>query len=217
MVDTKRYKQHLLITSFIVAAVIFLAGLALGWTLDNFKVNAITEALKQNELNTESFLLESEFIENFGGDYCELLNFRIKDLQKSIAQTSEQLSTWGEGKKFKESDFDYLKRKYFLLEIKFLFLLQDMTHTCGKNYDTILFFYNIDDSQSMRQGYALDEVRMTRDDLIVLSFDKNYAAEPLMLVLLTKYNIESAPAIVINGQKTISGYTSAEKINALLD
>jgi len=217
VVDTKKYKQHLLITSFIVAAVIFLAGIALGWTIDNFKVNTITSALNQNELNTESFLLESQFVENFGGDYCKLLNLRIKDLQKSIAQTSEQLSTWGESKKFKTSDFDYLKRKYFLLEIKFLFLLQDMTHTCGKSYDTILFFYNIDDSQSMRQGYALDEVRMTRNDLIVLSFDKNYVAEPLMLVLLTKYDIESAPAIVINGQRTISGYTSAEKINALLD
>lgn len=216
MVNSKKYKQHLLITSFIVAGVIFLAGIALGWTLDTFKVSTITTALKQNELNTESFLLESQFIENFGGDYCELLNLRIKDLQKNIAQTSEQLSTWGESKKFKESDFDYLKRKYFLLEIKFLFLLQDMTHTCGKNHDVILFFYGIDDSQSMRQGYSLDELRLARDDLIVLSFDKNYVDEPLIKILLTKYGINSAPAVVINGQKVLVGYASSKQIESFL-
>ena len=216
MVNDKKYKRHLLITSFIVATVIFLAGIALGWTLDNFRISAITTTLNQNELNTESFLLESQFIENFGGDYCTLLNVRIKDLRNNIVKTSDQLSTWGESKKFKESDFDYLKRKYFLLEIKFLFLLEDMTRTCGKSNDVILFFYKIDDSQSTRQGYALDELRLTRDDMIILSFDKNYADEPLIGILLTKYGINSTPAVVINGQKVLTGYASAAQIGTFL-
>jgi len=216
LVDAKKFKQHLLVIAFALAGVIFLAGLALGWTMDNFKVSAITTALKQNELNSESFLLESQFMENFGGDYCDLLNIRITDLQKTIAETGEKLTTWSAGAKSKEQDFDYLKRKYFLLEIRFLFLLEDMTQTCGKTHDTILFFYTIDDSQSIRQGQVLDELRRTRDDLIVLSFDKDYADEPLIKVLLTRYGVKDAPATVINGKDVLTGYASSKQIEELL-
>ena len=216
MVDTEKYKWHLLLVAFILTVVVFFAGIALGWTIDNFRVNAITTAIKQSELNTESFLLESQFIENFGGDYCQLSNLRIKDLQKNIAETGKRLSTWSETKQINESDFDYLKRKYVLLEIKFLFLLQDASRMCGKSYDTILFFYNIDDGQSLKQGYALDDLKLKKDDIIVLSFDKNYVDEPLINILLTKYSIDSAPAIVINGKNVLIGYNSPQQIEEFL-
>lgn len=216
MVDDSKYKQYLFVTSLIITVVVFCSGTALGWTLDNFKVNSLLNSVKQNDLNAESFALESSFIQGFGGDYCTILDERVENLQQDIITTGKELSTWGGNRKtLKESDFAYLKRKYFLLEARFLLLLQNMEKSCGNKYDVAVFFYKIDDARSLVQGYALDELRKNHDNLIVLSFDKDYIDEPLISVLLSMYNVTEAPSVVING-KTLIGYSYPEQIEKYL-
>lgn len=216
MVDDTKYKQYLFVTSLIITVVVFCAGTALGWTLDNFKANSLLDVVKQNDLNAESFALESSFIQGFGGDYCTILDERVANLQRNIITTGKDLSSYGGNRKtLQESDFDYLKRKYFLLEARFLLLLQNMEKSCGNKYDVAVFFYKIDDASSLVQGYALDELRRNHSNLIVLSFDKDYVDEPLIGVLLSMYHVTDAPSVVVNG-KTLTGYSYPEQIEKFL-
>lgn len=214
---SKKYKKHLLITSLVLASVIFLAGIALGWTLDHFRVNEVLDTIKQNELDTESYLVEQEFIKNFGGDSCELLSPRVTNLQSQITIIGHQLSKWGESSRsFKQQDFDYLKRKYFILETRAFMLIEGLKDTCGVDYNTILYFYSIDDEESLRQGYVLDELVRKYDNLIVLSIDKDYTDEPLIDVLNSKYEITAAPTIVVNSNVKLEGFIPRAQIESLI-
>ena len=65
----------------------------------------------------------------------------------------------------------------------------------------IIFFYEIDDTVSERQGFVLDEISLDyQGQVIVLSFDKDYTDEPLIPILRDTYQVISAPTIIINNQ-----------------
>ena len=76
MVNEINYKKFLLI-SLGLSVLIFTSGLLLGITLDDTKVNELAANLNQNELNTDSYLVEKDFLNIFGGDRCALSTPRI--------------------------------------------------------------------------------------------------------------------------------------------
>lgn len=215
MVVKRKQKKQLLVTSLIITIVIFSIGFVLGWTLDHFKADDVLTRIKQSELDTESFLVEQQFVDNYGGgDRCTLLTARIDTLQKTIRETGEELSRWDQGNLFNRQDFDYLKRKYVLLEVRFLMLLEDLEQTCGTDYNVIIYFYQIDQDESARQGYVLDGLVRTYDDLIVLSVDKDYLDEPLVELLISKYDITTAPTLIINDKIKLEGFTPRAQIES---
>ncbi len=216
MVIEKRYRRHLLLTSAVLATAVFLAGILFGWSLDHFRTTEILTTIKQNELSTESYLVEQQFIDSFGGDKCELLTARVDTLRDSTNQIGKQLACWGGKSTFKEADFDYLKRKYTILEVRFLMLINDLKQECGQDYNIILSFYKIDEDASIRQGYVLDSLNdKYNNTLIILSFDKYYTDEPLIDILATRYGIERTPAIVVNG-KVKQGFVPESELDKLI-
>jgi hypothetical protein len=208
--------KNLLIMSAILSTVIFITGLFIGYTLDSVRENVIVDNIKRNELDTESFILEQQFLEELGGDKCNILSNRAIELQPALTTIGRQLGRWHDSD-FKQQDFDYLKRKYFITEIRVLMLLETLQESCNSDYNTILFFYKIDDDASIRQGYVLDDLVDEQQNIVVLSIDKDYASEePLVDLLISKYNIERAPSLVING-KQLSGFITKENLNVILN
>ena len=214
MVNAEKTKK-LIAVSAITATIIFLTGLFLGYTLDSLRGNEVLDNIKQNELDTESLILEQQFLDELGGDKCEIISNRVLELQPTLTTIGRQLGKWHDAD-FKQQDFDYLKRKYFITEIRFLMLLENLQKSCNSDYNTILFFYQINDDASTRQGYVLDDLVNQQQNLIVLSIDKNYAEEPLVDILKAKYNINEAPSIVVDG-RTVSGFVGEKELKVLLD
>lgn len=214
-----RYPKYILLTSFSLALLIFIAGIFLGYSLDNFKSNEVLENIKQNELNTESYLAHQAFLDAFGGDECQALTNRITNMKFLVAKIAGQISQYSQSSMFSsEDDLDYLKRKYFISEVKFLSLLQNLKQKCDKDFVVILFFYRKDDPQSTRQGYVLDELSETYEEsLIVLSFDKDYPDEPLVETLIFKYNITYAPTLIIDNDFKKQGLTSKEELQYIIE
>lgn len=201
--------------SLVLTIVVFMLGYAFGWTLDYFKESDVLDKIKQNELDTESFLVEQQFSEDLSKtDRCELLTSRIDYLQTNIREIGDDLSQWDKDNLFNKEDFDYLKRKYVLLEVRFLMLLDDLKQTCGVDYNLIIFFYEIDQTESARQGYVLDNLVKEYDNLIILSIDKNYFDEPLVELLISKYDIIDAPTLIINNKIKLEGFTSQAKVES---
>jgi len=212
----ERNWKYLLGVALIITISVFMAGVALGWTLDHFRSNELLENIKRSELMTESILVEEAFIDHYGGDRCDLLNARVYDLQNLVQTTRSQLSKWGEGDSFQANDFDYLKRKLIILEIKFYLLLDDLRNSCGADYNVILFFYKKDDALSASQGYILDELSQKYPNLIVLSIDKEYLDEPLVTLIMEKYDVQTAPTLIINGKIKFEGFTSRAQIESAI-
>lgn len=217
MVNNPNYPTRAFIFSAIIALIIFLAGMLLGWSLDKFRESDILENIQINELNTQSYFLEKNFIKN-SENICDILNSRVVNLRYTMTKIGSQLpaneekSFWNQG-----VNLDYLKRKYTISEVEFLMLLRDLNENCGKNYTPILFFYTKDDSISRNQGYVLSWVNEKyQNNIVVFSFDKDYEDEPLINTLKLHYGISSTSTIVIDETIKKDGFVSKDEIDEIL-
>ncbi len=193
--------KHILITSFSLTVLIFLIGILINYGLDFVRIDAITDRIAEHELDREAYLIENDFSENFGADNCKAITSKISALKEEIKEVGLDLGSYGKTSFFKKKDYDYLKRKYFLLELRFLLNVNKVNDECGESYFPILFFYGIESDVSERQGVILEDAGKKNSRIIVLSIDKDYKDEPLVQLLVSRYGITKAPSIVLGGVK----------------
>lgn len=199
MVNPVNYKKFLII-SLGLALIVFTAGLLLGISLDDTKVNDLLVNINQNELNTESYSVEKEFVDIFGGNECSLSSPRVQALSEELGRIGSLLTKYESTNVFKQSEFDYLKRKYFLLEIKAYSLFTSLKKQCNYNYTTILFFYDSGDEVSIRQGHVLDALVNINPNTHIFSFDRLFTDDPTLETVKLHYNITGSPTLIINNK-----------------
>lgn len=213
----RSYQKSIFLTSLFFTVIIFCAGLLVSYFLDYARIGSVLSSIQDNELGAEAYFLEGDFAESFNADKCVSMNERIYDLKKELVKVAQDLSNYGSKSLFKKWDFDYLKRRYFLLELRFYNLVNSLNQKCGFSYVPILFFYKIDDDVSIRQGYVLDDLNQVesyKSKIITLSFDKDYADEPALELLLFKFNITKAPTLIINNVIKREGIVYTGEVNA---
>lgn len=194
--------KNVLIMSLVLTVMLFALGILLNYGLDFIRLASINEVMNRHELSTDSYLAEALFSDVFEGNKCSVMNARINDLKAEIRRVGVDLNSYSRFSFFNRKDFDYIKRKYFLLELRFLSLITQINQECNNPYFPVLFFYEIDDDTSERQGFILEEAsRNFEDALVVLSIDKDYEDEPLIQMLIQKYEVQTAPTLVIEDIK----------------
>ncbi len=200
--------------SLLLTILIFAVGILLNHAFDAFRISIIENVMTAHEIDTEAYRVENFFAETFGGEQCDIMVARISDLKKEVRKVGEDLGSYSRFSFFRKKDYDYLKRKYFLLELRFLALIQKLNKECDKPYLPIIFFYEIDQDESERQGFILQDLSEDYDQyLVVLTLDKDYTDEPLVKNLAASYNITQAPTIVIDG-KPLTGLIYTGELNA---
>ncbi|HLC33143.1 MAG TPA: hypothetical protein VJJ82_04920 [Candidatus Nanoarchaeia archaeon] len=202
--------------SFLLTALVFATGMLLNHVFDSFRIDAIVDVMRVHEIDSESYQVERTFTKVFGGEGCDAMAARLADFKSEIRRVGEDLGSYSRFSFFRKNDYDYLKRKYFLLELNFFSLLQVLNNECDDPYVPILFFYKIDDDASERQGYILQELSKEYErELIVLSLDKEYKDEQLVQVIAQSYNITSAPSMVID-KVVYTGLVYTGSLNATI-
>ncbi len=206
-------QKRILLQSLFLTILIFAVGILLNHTFDFFRISIIEEVMQAHEIDSEAYRVEKLFTEEFGGEACEIIVARIADLKKEIRKVGEDLGSYSRYSFFRRKDYDYLKRKYFLLELRFLALIQKINKECDKPYLPIIFFYEIDQDESERQGFILQDLSQTYEQqIVILSLDKDYEDEPLVKLLANNYNVTQAPSLIIEGQ-TYTGLVYTGMLN----
>ncbi|MBW2986478.1 conjugal transfer protein TraF [Candidatus Woesearchaeota archaeon] len=191
-------KKNIFLTSLLLTILIFVSGMLLNYGLDFVRLNVVSDVMLNHELSTDAYLAEREFTELFGGSSCDIMNTRIISLKEEIHKVGADLGSYSRFSFFNKKDFDYLKRKYFLLQLRFLSHIEQLNKACGKSIVPIIFFYEIDQEASERQGFILQDVSKNfNDSVIVITLDKDYEDEPLVKLLALKFNVTRAPTIII--------------------
>ena|SRR3989344_1866798 len=209
--------SKMFLISFVLATLIFFAGFVLSWGFDLFRNNELGDMIKQNELNTQSYLVEQDFIKGFGGDKCKLARPRLNELSSELAYLGRLLTQFSEKGMFEREDYNYLKQKYFLLEIRSFVLFNEIIKECKDETHIILFFYETESMDSTKQGYILDElVNKANKEVYVFSFDINFDREPSLETLKLRFGIKSAPSIVIDGEVIKEGFINLEDLEGLI-
>jgi hypothetical protein len=195
-------RPGVIVSSLLLTVLIFVFGILLNYGLDFLRIGSISGIIAQHELDTTAYLVEQEFTDSFGGNRCVLMSGRFEQLKEEIQQVGTDLGSYSSFSFLKKKDYDYLKRKYFLLELRFLALIEQLNNDCNHPYIPILFFYEIDDDASERQGFVLGDLsKAYAQQVVVLSFDKDYADEPLIPLIVARENITRDPTMILDNIK----------------
>ena len=196
-------------TSLLITLAIFVGGLLLGFSLDNIRTSQILGGLEGNELDTESFLVEQAFWEEFAGDDCNFAEPRLNSISKQLTELGQYLEEYEEKSLFEKDEFEYLARRYFLLEIKAYTLEIELREECGLDNTVILFFYGNDDPDSVNQGLILDRIVEKSDSSIdVYSVNKDFEGDEAVDSIKLFYEITDTPTMIINGETRVEGYVN---------
>ena len=212
----KNVKVHIFFTSLIITILIFGTAMMLNYSLDFFRLGSILKVMHEHEISGEAFLTEESFIDKFGGNKCETMDKRVQLLKEKIKEVGTELSTYGGASMFRKSDYVYLERKYFLLELKFLSLIEKLNKECNHPYIPVIFFYETMDDMSERQGFILSELaKEFKEEVIVLSMNNNYEHERLVDILKLKDNITKSPTIIINNEIKMEGVVYEKELDQI--
>jgi hypothetical protein len=207
----KKFKKHLLLTGILLLLFFFVAGILIGRSVSSAKINDVTSFLKDNELNTESFIVEQQLMGYFNGEDCVLAKARIQKLFDELGFIGRQLTDEKVKARIGVDNFVFLKRKYHLLQVRTYMMFKELSDNCDLRPKVILYYYAAENDDSKEQGFVLDAV-VKNFDYNVFAIEFNYSKE--LSFLESYYNITYAPSVIINYDKKFEGFTPyAEIVN----
>lgn len=207
MVDSKKYGAAFIITLIIFVTAILVSNFLNQKKLEDVRIIENRVALDILSSETQFALLEETSCSDIGPGF----------LSQELGPLGQKLSYADNQTEFSAQDLEYLKRSYFLLEIKDYLLMKRLTERCGIRPTFILYFYaNEDDCEDCeRTGHVLTALRNKYPDLRVYSFDYNLDLEAIK-TLISIYRIKpDLPALIING-KPYYGFRTVEQFEEVV-
>lgn len=192
MLDSRKY-----IVAFTITAIIFLTAIFVSNALGAKKLEDVRSienrvALDILSSETQFALLEETYCSDIGPGF----------LSKELGPLGEKLSFAENQTELSGEELEYLKRSYFLLEIKDYLLMKRLTARCGIRPTFILYFYSTEDKceDCEKMGYVLTALREKYPDLRVYSFNYHADLEAIQ-TLRSIYKIrDELPALIINNK-----------------
>ena len=215
--EETRQTSKLLAAAVIAAVVLFVFGLLLG----NYIVSSRTAAFQQSEQKLLIHLIGLE-VRDQVLDKSELCSLNWEDVWQEKVELGKMLSSLETRLGKENPDVMLRKEVYELIELKTLFLVQDIKDNCHEDYNIVLFFYTNKNNDprgsaggSEDQGLVLDQVVLEHNDqengkkVNVFAFDVN-SDNPATKAIISKYAVDKVPTLIINGEKY--GYLVKEDI-----
>src|SRR3989344_5337835 len=207
-----KIRKDVFISTFIIVAGIFVLGLYLGSKLDSYRIDDLKMQIGKSELDAESFIIEMGFVDSFSENKCVIVKPIIDELSGELGDIGKTLTKYDERGVFDKNEYDTLKRRYFILEIKAYTLRKELKEECDEDKNVILYFYDINNNdESLRQGYVLDSMVNRNQNITVFSIDREFK-EPLLETVKRHYNVTRGPTIILNFDKKFEGFTSEAEI-----
>jgi hypothetical protein len=206
------FKKYILLITALLVLFVFISGIFLGRMLSRFESERVSQFIKDNELNTESYLIEQELI-SFERDSCEFAKEKISDLSNELADIGRKLVIPDAKEELGPENYRFLKIKYHLMQIRTYILFKKLIDSCNISPNLVLYYYSIGDKDSEEQGLILDEI-VAELDTKVFAIEFNYSEE--LKFLESYYNITTTPATIINYQIINRELTGIDKIKEQL-
>ncbi len=206
-------KRQLFASLILLLVIIFAIGIIVGRSVSNPELSEVNRFIKQSELTTESYLIEQDLLAGLEKN-CDLAQLRLSGLSKELWQLGKLLGTETAKEDLGMANYDFLKRKFHLMQIKTYTLYHRLRQDCAVNVPVILFYYRKQDPASQEQGAILD--RLVADfDVKVFAIEYNYSQE--LQFLEQYYEITSTPAVIVNFDTAREGLTSYDALAALVE
>lgn len=187
-------------------ALILLIGVLIGLQADDAREGFVENQLRESSIQTQTFLVTQNYLEDSSRNYCNVVNQQIPQLSEQNTQIGQNLQSFA-GKSISNSnEYKFLRREYYLNQLRLYNVLDEYKERCDENL-TIVFFFFDDDADSQRQGASLTQYYKEVDNsTYVFSYNLETEDSKILEILTSDYQIEDGPAIVINGEETYRRY-----------
>ncbi|PIN76431.1 hypothetical protein COV17_02485 [Candidatus Woesearchaeota archaeon CG10_big_fil_rev_8_21_14_0_10_36_11] len=202
--STKKYVLALILT-----ILVFLGGIVAGIVLEDARLRDTKQITLSEKVNLRSLQLQKEYID-LGIAECDALNQILESNINELAKKIAIIIDYEKTSVFSEEEFNLELRDYFLTEIQFLFVSNEIDKKCGKDNVKVVYFY--DENADDTQGKILDYLKkLFGSKVLVFSFNSNFNQEPMINILLTSYKIQQFPAVIV-GDNVFQGSTSVRDL-----
>ena len=204
MCMNKSRKKYIIV--FIITISIFIAVFSLVDFLDAKKRQNISQL--QDRITVDLIANETQF-DLLKNAPCKAINEAI--LSRQLGELGKNLAYAEETQGVRNQAVVDLKKYYSLLQVKDYLLSQEVSEKCDIQIESIIYFYEQECNDCIKQGYVLSELKKKYPWLRIYSFDRNLDFS-IVETFAGLYDIsETAPIIIIN-EKKYSGFKTVEEI-----
>ncbi len=153
-------------------------------------------------------------VEQPSAEYCKIIDTAYQQKITTTNDLMERMLAYERANMFAE--FFALKRQFLLSNIQLWQVSQLEKQYCNATHTDVLYIYSSDPSCSecQVQGKILDSVRASCPNVRTFVMDIKESMATLDMIKM-KYNVTSAPSVVVNGQ-TYAKVLSADEIKQLV-
>ncbi len=201
------FKRYIIV--FIITGIIFAFTFWLSNQLSAGKVREVRDLEDQIALNILSTETRYSLLENSSCDHLSTnntndigLNSELNDMAHRVKFMASQLGV-------NDEKVISLKKYYTLLQIKDYLLTKELYNRCGTHIVSILYLYQEDCAECVKQSIILDDLANRYPEIRVYWIDKDLQT-PALDTLISILNIKSTPSIVIRNKVYDSLQTTAD-------
>lgn len=189
--------------------------ITIGIFVSVFSLVGILNARKQKNISNLQTKITLDLIAN-ETQFDLLKNAPCKSIKgsyvsKELEEIGNKLSYAEEAQGAETKNIVDLKKYYSLLQVKDYLLSQEIAKKCDIEIESIVYFYEKDCSECIKQGYVLTELKKKYPWLRIYSFDRLLDFS-IVETFAGLYDLsEDAPIIIIDGKK----YSGLKKVNEI--
>ncbi|HLD79974.1 MAG: hypothetical protein A2822_01260 [Candidatus Staskawiczbacteria bacterium RIFCSPHIGHO2_01_FULL_41_41] len=200
-------KKYLL--AFFLTLLVFSGGIVVGITLENARLSSAEQITLQEKVSLRSLQLQHNYIDS-GITDCKTLNTILENNINELGKKVSIIIDYEKKAIFSEEEFNLQLQDYFLTEIQFYLLAQEIEQKCPQNSVKILYFY--DENRDDTQGDILAYLKKRFGNrLLIFSLNSQFPQEPMINIFLTYYKITQYPAVVIE-EEVYQGHRTTEQL-----
>lgn len=199
-------KKYLIV--FLITSLIFVSGLFIGSKITASRTEELQRTLQNDILDFQSLELELSLIKNTNA--CDYISYRLPDVIKRKVDLGRKFDIGD----IPKEDAEMLQKQYVISLMRYWFFSEVQEKQCNITTPRVIFFF--DESEiSREQGRILDYmVYKYNESISVFAFNREWK-EPIIRLLMANYQVNTTPAIIINGTK-YEGLQSRETVQQIL-
>ena len=199
-ISSKKYLLALILT-----IIVFSIGIAIGIMFENLRLNHSKQDILSEKVGLQSLQLQQKYIDSGLAD-CNTLHKILETNINELGKKMVQVSGYERRSLFNQEEFNLQLQDYYLTQIQYLLISQEIDKKCPQDDVKIIYFFN--ENELDTQGSILDYLRkLFNGRVLVFSLDSNFRQEPMIEILLESYEVKEFPSVIVE-EKLFSGHTS---------
>jgi hypothetical protein len=201
--------NYRMLTVFAITTLIFLIGIFLGQAIAQYHLSDAKKSQNKLIADLAGYELACEILSE--QDLCSI---DFTPIQKDRFELGQKVSALEEEFGRNNAQTASLSELYHTYQLREYLLVKEAKNACSQDTPLIIFFYRLDDTDSIAQGRILDRLS-EKYNLTAIYAINSYADNPAVRTIKSVYNVHTAPALVIN-EVTYNKYMRLEEIEEVL-